>query len=165
MTERSTGPDPTRKQPGRLARRGLVVLLLSLWVPACAPLGSGSGTPSPEEETEEPPIVARIDNQSRFSLDLFVLTQGHEYRLGSMQGFDTATFVVPEMALATSSSIRLAADAVGRRLNYVSEDILISPGVVVNWDILNEQGLSHLYLGGRVVTGDTAAEGDSTERR
>lgn len=154
-------PRPRAERPGS-ARRGatrrfvayLTVLTVAGAAAACAP---GTRT-SPPRSPESSPIRAEVTNNSGFSLQVYVVSEtSQKQRLGSMGSFETSEFRVPSFVSGSSSRIQLMATPVGSRRTYFSKPVIVQPGNVVVWTILNESGRTAVRVEQREAESDTAA--------
>ncbi len=66
--------------------------------------------------------------------------------MGTVGSFTSRVFTLPPAFLLQSGELRLVADPIGPRGVYVSEPILVNPGDVVEWRVLNNLRLSNIFI-------------------
>lgn len=98
-----------------------------------------------------------MTNNSGFSLQVYVVSEtSQKQRLGSMGSFETSEFRIPSFVSGSSSRIQLMATPVGSRRTYFSTPVVVQPGNVVVWTILNESGRTAVRVEQREADSDTA---------
>lgn len=127
----------------------VVALIAALATAACA--SSGFRTEEPESDRssrERQPATVRVQNDSQWALRVFVISGGDRRQIGSMHSLDTAVFQIPSSVLSRGGGIRLAADPTGPRFVYLSEQVLVNPGDLVEWNIQNNPSHTSISVSG-----------------
>lgn len=127
----------------------VAALLVALLTGACA--SSGFRTEEPESDRssqQREPATVRVQNDSQWALRVFVISGGDRRQIGSMHSLDTAVFEIPSSVLSRGGGIRLAADPTGPRFVYFSEQVLVNPGDLVEWNIQNNPRHTSISVSG-----------------
>ena len=66
--------------------------------------------------------------------------------MGTVTSFTKRVFTLAPNFLIPSDELRLIADPIGRRGAFVSEPLLVNPGDVVEWRLLNNIRLSNIFI-------------------
>lgn len=124
----------------------LAAVLTAAVIGAAACGGTARSGAVPLEELEEAeaadarapdrPTRVVVENESGWSLRVYALVGGAEYYLGSVAGYDEASFELNPSAARATADFRLAAKATGTRANYYSNVVLIEEGDTVRWTVL-----------------------------
>lgn len=115
-------------------------LLLTVTV-AAACAGAGRAGPVLEGEdasarAPDRPTQVIVENESGWSLRVYALVGGAEYFLGSVGGYDQASFELDPAAARASADVRLAAKATGPATHYYSNVVMVEEGDTVRWTVL-----------------------------
>lgn len=128
-------PHATRPTP-------LLVAALSLAVTAAAACAGAARSGAVYEDdtssarTPDRPTQVIVENESGWSLRVYALVGGAEYFLGSVAGYDEASFELEPSAARATADFRLAAKATGPAANYYSNVVLVEEGDTVRWTVL-----------------------------
>jgi hypothetical protein len=107
---------------GRL--RALVPALL-LTASACAHSGGGEAAPAAGS------VQVAVTNQNALPMEVYALGSGINHRLGTVHPGMAGHFVVPQNLIG-SSSVRFEARPSGNGQRFLSGDLLLAPGSVVD---------------------------------
>lgn len=137
MTERgrSEAGDP------RFALHATAIALLALLASSCGAARGGSA-----QGTEDAAVTVRVDNRSWSTMHLYVVSDGQWNSLGQLSSQATADYEIPRSMLAGARLIRLAADPVGSVQAYLSDEIHVLPGDVVEWTLADQPQFSSLSV-------------------
>lgn len=137
MSERGRGA------AGGVRRAVLTAAIASLTVLAssCGAARGGSAG-----GTEEAAVMVHVDNRSWSTMHLYVLSDGQWNSLGQLSSQATADYQIPRSMLAGARLIRLAADPVGSVQAYLSDEIHVLPGDVVEWKLADQPQFSSLSV-------------------
>lgn len=129
------GPKRTRgqKRSGSFGALALGVgLLLGPLLPACASGGSGSADDAEIDALAHVPdsVFVVIRNRYRLDVNVYALYLSSRRFLGIVTTNRTSEFVVPG-SVAAASNFRVAADPIGSNAHYVTDQILLRKGDVV----------------------------------
>lgn len=69
-----------------------------------------------------------VDNQNYLDMSVYVYRGGQRYRLGSLSGLNTRTFVLPEHLLFGLTTLRFQVDPVARPNSPLSDEVMVRPG-------------------------------------
>lgn len=110
---------------GHLMGAALVALILSACVGPPAPrfiIGGG-------EANRE--IRIEVVNDNYADMNIFIMRDGSNLRLGSVTGKTTATFTLNPDRISPSLGLRLLADPVGSREAFLSDAVTVQPGSII----------------------------------
>lgn len=120
-----------------------ITLAAAVTVPAAAqPTAPQEGTPATTSER----TTVRVVNDNWLDITVYAVRAGYPRRLGTVTSFTTRVFTLPSTLLTPSDDLRLIADPIGSRGSYTSEGLLVNPGDVVEWRVLNNIGLSNIFI-------------------
>lgn len=106
-------------------------------------------------------VAVRVDNRSGFSLRVYVASEtGQKERLGTMDSYGSARFVLPRGVTVSSSEVQMVAEPTGTRRVFTSQPVLINPGDLVDWRILNERGRSTVTVRSGGAPDTASADGE-----
>lgn len=103
------------------------LLTLALLVAACAT--AQAARPGLDEA-----VVIRVENHNWLSGNVFVEQLGTPVRLGMVDNRSVRTFRLPRH-FRDDTPIRLVFQFIGSGESYRTEDILINPGVRIDWHV------------------------------
>ncbi len=106
---------------------------------------------APEESSETPAAVSkrttvRVINNNWHDITVYAFRAGYRRRLGTVTSFTSRVLTLPPTFLIRSDELRLIADPIGRRGAFISEPLLVNPGDVVEWRLLNNIRLSNIFI-------------------
>ena len=104
-----------------------------------------------EEKSETAAAVSertkvRVVNDNWHDITVYAVRGGYRRRLGLVNSFAKREFTLPPAFLIPSDELRLIADPIGRRGAFVSEPLVVNPGDVVEWRLLNNLRLSNIFI-------------------
>ena len=70
-------------------------------------------------------------NDNYADMNIFVMGDGSNFRLGDVTGKTTATFTLNPDRISPSLGLRLLADPVGSREAFLSDPVTVQPGSIV----------------------------------
>ncbi len=126
-------------------------VFLTLTVAALVAVPALAAQTASEETSETPAAVperttVRVVNDNWHDMTVYAFRSGYRRRLGTVTSFTNRVFALPQTFLIPSDELRLIADPIGRRGVYVSEPLLVNPGDVVEWRLLNNIRLSNIFI-------------------
>ena len=124
---------------------------LTLTVAALVAVPAAAAQTASEERSETPAAVSerttvRVVNDNWHDITVYAFRAGYRRRLGTVTSFTSSVFTLPPNFLIPSDELRLIADPIGRRGAFVSEPLLVNPGDVVEWRLLNNIRLSNIFI-------------------
>ena len=124
---------------------------LTLTVAALVAVPAAAAQTAPEERSETPAAVSerttvRVINNNWNDITVYAYRGGHRRRLGTVTSFTSRVFTLRTEFLIQSDELRLIADPIGHRGVYVSESLLVNPGDVVEWRVLNNIRQSTIFV-------------------
>lgn len=124
---------------------------LALTVAALVAVPAAAAQTASEEKRETPAGVSerttvRVISDNWHDITVYAVRAGYRRRLGTVGSFTSRVFTLPPAFLLQSGELRLVADPIGPRGVYVSEPILVNPGDVVEWRLLNNLRLSNIFI-------------------
>lgn len=111
----------------------------------CASAGFEEGG-AKQQPSSDTPVITRVENQSRWPVQVFVIAGGQRRPIGSMGNFSIASFKVPSEIVQAHSTIRLLADPTGPGYVFGSDDVSVRPGDVVYWYLHPDPDLSTIEV-------------------
>jgi hypothetical protein len=108
--------------------------------------GATSGADAPGPFTTGP--RATIRNYNWLDVTIYVVRGGARSRLGIVNGQDSRTFLLPK-ALMPTGTVRLMVDPIAASGRYVSDEITVSPGQVVELTVMPSLGMSTFAIRSR----------------
>lgn len=111
-------------------RRAWGVLAPGLLLTICACARSGSG----DLPSTNNPVSVEVTNRHALPMEVSALGSGINHRLGTVHPGMAGHFVVPQNLIG-SSSVRFEARPSGDGQPFLSGDILLAPGAVVDFVI------------------------------
>ncbi len=134
---------------GRARTRRFEALLVLAGSLAVAPLVAcaSRGQLSEEDEAiaaalESDSVYVTVKNQYRLDVNVYALYGGGRQFLGIVTSWNSREFGV-RGALAVSTRFRIAVDPIGSNQNYVTEEILVRMGDVVELTVLDPLAQSY----------------------
>ncbi len=124
---------------------------LTLTVAALVAVPAAATQTASEERSETPAAVSerttvRVVNDNWHDITVYAVRAGYRRRLGTVTSFPSRVCTLPPTFLIPSDELRLIADPIGRRGAFVSEPLLVNPGDVVEWRLLNNIRLSNIFI-------------------
>ncbi len=124
---------------------------LTLTVAALVAVPALAAQTASEERIETPAAVSerttvRVVNDNWHDITVYAFRAGYRRRLGTVTSFTSRVFTLPPTFLIPSDELRLIADPIGRRGAFISEPLLVNPGDVVEWRLLNNIRLSNIFI-------------------
>ncbi|MGH7572316.1 MAG: hypothetical protein ACREMK_10790 [Gemmatimonadota bacterium] len=113
-----------------LSRRPLLALLLAA---ACAS--------AEERRAATGPVSVEVTNYNYLDVNIYAVAGSQTIRLGTVTTNSEVTFEVPR-GLPLSGGIRFLVDPIGSRGAYLSDDIVVSPGDIIELVVQSRLGLS-----------------------
>lgn len=107
---------------------------VAAWLAACASTGNGP-EPLVVEGAERERTLARIINNREFQMTVRVVTEFQSTILGSVRGFDTVTFEIPQAIVGSGRRLWLRADPLGSTEVWLSGAVFVHRGDLVEWRI------------------------------
>lgn len=126
-------------RPGRFVGAALTAVLAFAY--GCASFGGGSDEQPPRKDYRNNPVTVRVQNLNWQTVHVYAVAGGQSSSLGIVSSQSDETFEVPATILGSREFLRLAADPVGSRGGFLSEEILIRPGDRIEWTV--KQPLVH----------------------
>lgn len=125
-------PEERKRAVGFGALTLVVGLLLGPLLPACASGGGGSAEDAELDALTHVPdtVFVVVRNQYRLDVNVYALYLSSREFLGVVTTNRTSEFAVRGNA-AAASNFRVAADPIGSNARYVTEEILVRKGDVV----------------------------------
>ena len=99
----------------------------------------GSGSRSRE-------IRVEVVNDNFLDMGIYVMEGSTNRRLGDVTGLTTGTFTVDLDQINPSGGLRLLADPVGSREAYLSDAVMVNPGVIVVFHVASALSQSYVIL-------------------
>ncbi len=126
-------------------RAAFLMVAALVAVPAlAAQTASEEKSKTPTAASEQ--TTVRVVNDNWNDITVYAFRNGYRRRLGTVTSFTNRVFVLPRAFLVPSSDLRLIADPIGPRGTYVSEALVVNPGDVVEWRLLNNIRLSNIFI-------------------
>lgn len=125
---------------GHLMGAALVALILSACVGPPPPrfiIGGG-------EANRE--IRIEVVNDNYADMNIFIMGDGSNLRLGNVTGNTTATFTLNPDRISPSLGLRLLADPVGSREAFLSDAVTVQPGSIIVLNIHPDLPQSFIIL-------------------
>lgn len=124
--------------------RRTACLLLASGAPACASGPEPTPAVSPADPDEG--VELRVVNSRTQDIDIYVLSVGAtRYRLGRVRAAGRVSMTIPG-EIVESSAIAFLAQPMGYGDPLISREVIIAPGVVVQWQLANNLALSTLTV-------------------
>jgi hypothetical protein len=108
--------------------------------------GATFGADAPDPVTPEP--RATIRNYNWRDVTIYLVRGPTRTRLGFVNAHDSRTFVLPR-ALMPTGTVRLMVDPIAASGGYVSDEITVSPGQVVELAVMPYLGMSTFAIRSR----------------
>jgi hypothetical protein len=100
-------------------------LILSLL--AMLPLASACSAKR-QTRAEQPRTVLEVDNQGFSDVNIYVVSNGFQQRMGFAPGHTKTLLTIPPSAITGARMLRFLADPIGSRRTALSQEIYVSPG-------------------------------------
>jgi hypothetical protein len=118
-----------RAVPRPIPTLGILVLLIALG--ACAGRRRDEG-PAMRRET-----LLRVENQSWYDMNVYVLRGSQRIRLGTVSASSSEIFTLPPDVVGSGIPLRFLVDPVGSQRTPISEEISVFPGETIVLTIPN----------------------------
>jgi hypothetical protein len=119
---------------------------------AIAVLSAAAACAETIQEAEDPGMAAgnavfvRVENNHSLDMSVYAVTNGDlRVRLGTVTGFSTARFRIPE-GVGGAADLRLLADPIGSISGLLTDRILVSPGDEIVWRLAEPLRVSSYTL-------------------
>ena len=127
--------------------RTTTLLILSLAVAlTVATVAMGQETATPADDVaatvDREPVTVVVDNQAWADMRVYVLQNGQRFRVGTAYSFRTTTIEIPEMFQADVRGLDLLAVPIGGDPIQRSGPVLVDPGDILQWTLLNRRSHS-----------------------
>jgi hypothetical protein len=109
-------------------------------------LACRGGKASPEPEPAPGEVGIEVQNQSSFSLTIYLVTGTVRRRLGQVNAQDALALVKPYSELAHGSSVYLRAEVIGSDDRVVTDDLRVQPGQIIQWILAPNLRMSRVVL-------------------
>jgi hypothetical protein len=86
-------------------------------------------------------IVVEVRNDNWLDMNIYLVRNGNQERLGTVGSFGRGTFRLDASRLQ-SGDVRLKADPIGSNVIYVSPVLIVNPGQTVRLHVMNSLSLS-----------------------
>lgn len=91
------------------------------------------GPVSPQRAVADTPahaqqITVQVQNNNFSDMDVYAVSQGMTWRLGTVSGLETSTFTMPQGMVVPDEEVRLVFAPIGGWNYWVSPPVLVSPG-------------------------------------
>jgi hypothetical protein len=87
-----------------------------------------------------------VVNDNFLDMGIYVMEGSTNWRLGDVTGLTTGTFTVDLDQINPSGGLRLLADPVGSREAYLSDAVMVNPGVIVVFHVASALSQSYVIL-------------------
>lgn len=87
------------------------------------PQHAAATTPAPDRQ-----ITVQVQNNNFQDVDVYAITQGMTWRLGTVAGLEETTFTLPRGMAVSDAELRLAFAPIAGWNYWVSPPVLVSPG-------------------------------------
>jgi len=91
-------------------------------------------------------IRVEVVNDNFLDMGIYVMEGSTNRRLGDVTGLTTGTFTVDLDQINPSGGLRLLADPVGSREAYLSDAVMVNPGVIVVFHVAPALSQSYVIL-------------------
>ena len=94
--------------------------------------------PSPKQQatsTSSQGFELVLHNRNYLDVDIFVLHDGQTSRVGTVTGSSSAAMDVPGWMIGKGGLVRLVADPIGDNSRYVTDNVQIQPGQLVELNV------------------------------
>lgn len=120
---------------------GTTVMVAAVLALAC---GGGKAPPEPEPATGE--IGIEVQNQSSFSLTIYLVTGSVRHRLGQVNAQDALALARSYSEFARGSSVYLRGEVIGSDERVVTDDLRVQPGQIIHWILAPNLRMSRVVL-------------------
>jgi hypothetical protein len=111
-------------------------------------------------------IPVRVTNHNWADIVVYAVRNSTRSRLGQVTSMSTVSFMLPAAFMGTGSDIRLLADPIGSSAIFLTDALLLSPGVEVDLYLENHLTASSWTVGYIEEEQDTtSASPDSTRHK
>jgi hypothetical protein len=111
---------------------GSVISALIVTISACA---HGHGAATGQPQTEPLPVSVNVTNNSQSAMEIFAIGSGTSYRLGVVAPGIARRFELRLSMVGSGGRVQFLAQASGAGPRIQSDEILLSPGDVVDFEI------------------------------
>ena len=111
-------------------------------------------------------IPVHVQNHNWADIVIYAVRNSTRTRLGQVTSMSTVSFVIPAGFMGTGSDIRLLADPIGSSATFITDALLLSPGVEIDFYIENHLPASSWTVGMfEEETDTTVVSPDSTHHK
>jgi hypothetical protein len=114
--------------------------------PAPAPTPE-KGESTSSQESSQTGLPVRVDNQNFNDMNIYFLSAGQRYLLGSAGGLGETTLTIPSGLAPTDGRVRLEAAPLGGMRAIFTPTLVVAPGQSVFWTIGSDAGMSTASVG------------------
>lgn len=107
---------------------------------ACAKGKTAEPEPAPGQ------VGIEVQNQSSFSLTIYLVTGSVRHRLGQVNAQDGLALVRPYREFARGSTVYLRAEVIGSDDRVVTDDLRVQAGQVIHWILAPNLRMSRVVL-------------------
>ncbi len=125
----------------KLLRNLLAPAAFVLLTTACA-TGSASSTFKSDAVRADAPLTIQVRNNNWSDAVIWAVQGGRRIRLGEVVSHQEKTLKVPRSALTGTGRIRLLVSLIGSRERFVTEDLYVDPGSVIDLQLQNHLAIS-----------------------
>lgn len=108
-------------------------------------------------------IPVHVQNHNWEDVVIYAVRNSTRSRLGQVTSMSTVSFVIPRAFMGTGSDIRLLADPIGSSRTFLTDALLLSPGVQIDLYIENHLPASSWTVGYFEEEEPAPAKSDSTK--
>ena len=119
-----------------IQRLNTVILLSGLLVSGAA-CAHHPGTAAPAEvQPQTAPVTVNVTNNYASAMEIYVIGSGTSYHMGSVAPGIPRSFELRPGMIAAGGRVRFVAQASGAGPRYQSEEVVLRPGDVVDFDLM-----------------------------
>lgn len=116
-------------------RGGLQFAIAALFVTTSACAHRRGAANAGQMRPDAAPVIVNVTNNSQSSMEIFVLGSGTSYHMGSVAPGIPRTFELRPGMIATGGHVRFMAQATGAGPRVQTDDIVVLPGDIVDFEI------------------------------
>lgn len=109
-------------------------------------LACSGGKAPPEPDPAPGEIGIEVQNQSSFSLTIYLVTGSVRHRLGQVNAQDALALARPYSEFARGSSVHLRAEVIGSDERVVTDDLRVQAGQIIHWILAPNLRMSRVVL-------------------
>lgn len=137
--------DPQTRSPAARLLRALVPAALALTVAACGVFSQQPGDTA-SGDSDRQGVTVKVKNLAWQNIHVYAISGSSWESLGVLSTHGEETYELPRSLVVGRREIRLAADPVGSRHAFISDEIAIEPGDRVEWTIQDNLALSSVFV-------------------